>query len=215
MFVCDWMTKKVHSVDPDDYLSDVLALMKGRNIKHIPVARKEKLKGIISDRDIKEFSPSKATSLDIYELHYLLANTKVKEIMKEKVITTTPDTPVEEAAMLMLDRGIGCLPVLDKGRLVGIISDKDIYRALVDITGVRHGGHRICVTLEDRPGSVREVADIIRKHGFHLQSILTSYEGSKEGFRAVVIRTKGKGNYNGLKAELGGAYPQCAFIRKE
>lgn len=215
MFVSDWMTKKVYTVAADDYLSDALVLVKEKNIKHIPVVKNGKLKGIISDQDIREFSPSKATSLDIYELHYLLANTKIREIMEQKVIITSPDTPVEEAAMLMLDRDIGCLPVLTRGTLVGIISDRDIYRALVDITGVRHGGHRICVMLEDRPGSVREVADMIRTYGFHLQSILTSYEGAREGFRNVVIRTKGKGNYNGMKSELSETYSQCVLIRQD
>jgi acetoin utilization protein AcuB len=165
-----------------------------------------RLKGIVSDRDIKEFSPSKATSLDIYELHYLLANTRIREIMEPEVITTTPDTPVEEAAMIMLDADIGCLPVIENGSLCGIISDRDIYHALVDITGIRHGGNRICITIEDRPGSIKEVADIVRKHNFRLQGILTSYEGVKDGYRRVVIRTRGKGDFNRLKAELEGSY---------
>jgi acetoin utilization protein AcuB len=214
MYVWYWMTKKVFTVTPDDYLSDAIRIMKEQDIKHLPVVKNEKLKGIISDRDIKEYSPSKATSLDIYELHYLLAKTKIKEIMQAPVITTTPDAPVEEAAMTLLDKTIGCLPVLDNNRLVGIISDKDIYRALVDITGVRHGGQRVYVTIEDRPGSIKEVADIIRKNGYRLQSILTSYEGVKDGYRDVVIRTKGKGNFVGLKKDMEAAY-KCAAIRKE
>jgi len=213
MYVSDWMTKKVFTVDADDYLSDAVVLMRERGIKHVPVARNGKLKGIVSDRDIKEYSPSKATSLDIYELHYLLAKTKIREIMKPRVVTTARDTPVEEAAMTMLDETIGCLPVLEDGELVGIISDRDIYRALVDITGVRHGGHRICVTIEDRPGSIREVGDIIRKNGFRLQSILTSYEGIKEGYREVVIRTAGSGNFKGLKEVLEAVYKNVQ-IRK-
>jgi acetoin utilization protein AcuB len=213
MYVSDWMTKKVFSVNPEDYLSDALSLMKEKDIKHIPVVKGGRLRGIISDRDIKEYSPSKATSLDIYELHYLLAKTKIREIMITKVVTTAPDTPVEEAAMVMLDNGIGCLPVVDDGELAGIISDKDIYRALVDITGVRHGGNRICVTIEDRAGSIKDVADIIRRHNFRLQGILTSYEGVKDGYRKVVIRTKGKGDFNGLKAEIEGTFRTCQ-IRK-
>jgi acetoin utilization protein AcuB len=92
--------------------------------------------------------------------------------------------------------------VVDGGDLVGIISDKDIFHALVDITGVRHGGHRVCVTIEDRPGTIREVSDIIRRHGFHLQGILTSYEGVKEGSRRVVIRTTKIGDFKGLKKAL-------------
>jgi acetoin utilization protein AcuB len=111
--------------------------------------------------------------------------------------------------MLMLDENIGALPVLNNGNLVGIISDKDIFRALVDITGVRHGGNRICVTIEDRAGSIREVADIIRQHGFHLHGILTSYEGVKDGYRKVVIRTNGKGDFNGLRAEIESAFGTC------
>lgn len=213
MYVSDWMTKKVIILYPEDYLSDAIAMMKEHSIKHLPVLKNDKLKGIISDRDIKEHSPSKATTLDIYELHYLIAKTHIKDVMKTKVITIAPDAPVEEAAMIMLDKGIGCLPVLDEGRLAGIISDKDIFRALVDITGVRHGGHRICVTIEDRAGSIREVADIIRKHNFRLQGILTSYEGAKEGYRRVVIRTKGRGDFNGLVKEIETSFKSCQIRR--
>jgi acetoin utilization protein AcuB len=213
MYVSDWMTKKVIILYPDDYLSDAISMMKVHGIKHLPVLKNNKLKGIISDRDIKEYSPSKATALDIYEIHYLLAKTMIKDVMKVKVVTTAPDVPVEEAAMIMLDRNIGCLPVLEQGQLVGIISDKDIFRALVDITGVRHGGHRVCVTIEDRAGSIKEVADIIRKHNFRLQGILTSYEGVKEGYRRVVIRTKGRGDFNSLQAEIEGVFKSCQ-IRK-
>ncbi len=206
MFVSDWMTRKVFTVSPDSSISDAVRIIKEKGIKHIPVMKEARLKGILSDRDIKDFSPSKATSLDVYELHYLLAKTKVKEIMKTKVVTTTSDTPIEEAAMAMYDQRIGCLPVVENGDLVGIISDRDIFHALVDITGVRHGGHRVYVMIDDRPGSIKEVADTIRKYGFSLQSILTSYEKVKEGYRNIVIRAKGKGQFGGLKAELLGTY---------
>ncbi|NOY64211.1 MAG: CBS domain-containing protein [Nitrospirae bacterium] len=213
MYVKDWMTRKVYTVSPDEPVSDAAALMKEKRIKHLPVVKKDRVVGILSDRDIKEYIPSKATSLDVYELHYLLAKTKVKEIMKKKVFTTTADTPVEEAARLMHDENIGSLPVVEKGRLIGIISDRDIFRVLVDITGIRHGGHRICLVVEDRPGSIKEVTDIIRKHGFGLQSILTTYEGVKEGYRRVVIRTKGKGNFRSLKIELVGGFKGVEIIK--
>jgi acetoin utilization protein AcuB len=206
MNVWYWMTKKIFIVSPDDYLADAMTVMKEQKVKHLPVLKNGKLKGIISDRDIKDYSPSKATSLDIYELHYLLAKTKIKQIMKTKVIYTTPDTPIEEAAMTMLDENIGCLPVVDGGIVVGIISDRDIFRAMVDITGVRTGGNRICVTLEDRPGSIREVADIIRLYGFHLKSILTSYDRVKAGYRDVVLRTSGNGDFKSMKQSLENTY---------
>jgi len=213
MYVSNWMAKNVITLGPDDSISDAITLMKEKRIKHLPIVKNDKLKGIVSDRDIKEFSPSKATTLDIYELHYLFAKTKIKDIMKTQVITTASDTPVEEAALMLLDQKIGCLPVVDSGKLVGIITDNDIFSALVDITGVRHRGIRIDVTLEDRPGSIREVADVIRKNGFHLRSILTSYEGVKEGYREVVLRTAGTGNFKGLKEELETAYKKIQ-VRK-
>lgn len=206
MFVSDWMTKKVFTITPDDSVSDAIRLMKAKGIKHLPVVKGEKVRGIVSDRDIKEFSPSKATTLDVYELHYLLARTRVREIMKTKVLAAAPDTPIEEAALVLYDNNIGCLPVVEKGKLAGIISDKDIFRALVDITGIRHGGNRVFVSIEDRSGSIKDVADIIRKYGFSLQSILTSYEKVKEGYRHIVIRTKGKGDFSTLRAELEGTY---------
>lgn len=206
MFVSDWMTKKVFTVSPDSSISDAAKLTKEKGIKHLPVVKGGKIKGLLSDRDIKEYVPSRATSLDVYELHYLLAKTKVKSVMKTGVVTTSPDTPIEEAALLMHDADIGCLPVVENGGLVGIISDRDIFRVLVDITGVRHRGHRVYLTVQDKPGSIKDIADIIRKHGFSLQSILTSYEGVKKGFRNVVIRTKGSGNVVKLRMELEESY---------
>lgn len=215
MYVSDWMTKKVFTLTPDDYLSDAIALMKERCVRHVPVMKGGKLRGIVSDRDIKEYSPSKATTLDIYELHYILAKTKVKEVMHAGVLTTTSDTPVEEAAMIMLDDNVGCLPVVDNGELAGIISDKDIFRALVDITGVRHSGNRICVTIEDRAGSIKDVADIIRRYGYRLQGILTSYEGVRAGYRKVVIRTRGKGNFTAMRAEIEKSFSACRIQREK
>jgi len=214
MFVSDWMTKKVFTVSPDDSLTDAVALLKEKGIKHLPVVKDDTLEGILSDRDIKEYTPSKSTTLDVFELHYLLAKTKVKEVMKTEVVTTTPDTPIEEAAMIMHDNNIGCLPVIERESLIGIISDRDIFKVLVDITGVRHGGARIFVTLEDRSGSIKEAVDIIGECGFRLQSILTSYAGVKEGFRDVVIRTKGDGDFETMRSEIEKAYKDIKIKKR-
>jgi len=214
MFVSDWMATKVMSLDPDNTAADALSLMKEKHIHHLPIVALDKLVGILSDRDLREFTSAKACAVDVYTVHYLPAKTKLKDIMKTKLFTTTSDTPVEEAAMMMLDHDIGCLPVVDAGKLIGIITDKDIFSALIDITGVRHHGHRIDVTLEDRSGSIQELADIIRKHGFRLRSILTSYEGMKDGYRDVVIRTGGDGNFEGLKKELEKAYQHTRIRTK-
>lgn len=213
MFVSDWMTSKVYTVSPEDSVTEAVNLMKQHKIKHVPVVVDGVVAGIVSDRDIKEFMPSKATTLDMYELHYLISNTKIKDIMKTKVYTTTPDAPIEQAAMLMHDNKVGCLPVCSGGKLAGIVSDWDIFEALVDITGVRHGGLRICMTIEDRPGSIKEVADKIRAEGFSLQSILTSYEKAEPGHRKIVIRTKDGGNFESLEKVLGQNYKNIVIGR--
>ena len=212
MFVSDWMTGKVLTLGPDDLVSDAVGLVKENAIKHIPVLKGGLLKGIISDRDIKDHMPSKAGKPDLYELHHIFHATNLKDIMKTRVITTTPDVPVEEAAMILLDNNIGCLPVMEGKKLVGIISDRDIYRALVDILGVRHGGHRVTATIPDRPGSLKDIADIVRSFGFSLRSILTSYEGADKGLRRVVIRTAGDGNHKELKAELESLYREVSIL---
>jgi acetoin utilization protein AcuB len=213
MFVADWMTREVVTIGPDESVSHAMHLMRDHRIKHLPVLRDGRLVGVISDRDIKAFAPSKATALDVYEINYLLAKATVKEAMGRQLTTTSPDTPVEGAALVMLEGNIGCLPVLEGEQLVGIISDRDIFRALVDITGVRHPGHRICLTVPDRPGSIREIADRIRSHGFSLLGILSSYEKVPKGWRRVVIRTSASGDFEAMRAELEKDY-SSVDIRK-
>lgn len=213
MFIGDWMSKDVASVTPDDAVPRAIALMRERNIRHLPVVEKGRVIGILSDRVIKDFLPSEATTLDIFEIHYLLGQLKIRKIMRAPVFTTTADTPIEEAALLLYQHQISCLPVLEDGRLVGIITDKDIYAALISITGVRQGGHRLCLELADIPGSIREAADLIRRHGFAVESILSSHVFSAAGRRRVVIRTRGQGDFAALQAELLQHYPGADIRR--
>ena len=204
MFISDWMTKKVYSVTPDDSIATAIKLLKEKKIKHLPVVKSDgTVVGMLSDRDIKDYTPSKATTFEIRELNYILFTTKVKEIMVKKVISAPPAMAIEEAAMIMYDNNIGCLPVVDHNKLTGIISDKDLFRVLVDITGVRHGGNRFYVVMKDKPGVTGEVLDIVKKHGFTLDSVLTTYEGVKKGYKRVVVRTIGKeGDLDKAQSEL-------------
>jgi acetoin utilization protein AcuB len=208
MYVADWMAKKVFSVTASTNIADAIRIMQEKKVKHLPVVdASNKVVGILSDRDIKEYTPSKVSSFDVHELNYILFTTKVKAIMKKKVFTTAAGAPIEEAAMIMYDNDIGCLPVVEKGRLIGIISDRDLFRVLVDITGIRHGGHRFYLTLEDKLGATKEVLDIVRDHGLIIESVLTTYEGTKKGEKKVVVRTKGKeGDAAGAKKEFEGKF---------
>ena len=203
MFVSDWMTKKVFTVTANNNIAEAIRIMQEKKIKHLPVVDdSHKVVGILSDRDIKEYTPSKVSSFDVHELNYILFTTKVKSIMKKKVITTSPGTPIEEAALVMLENDIGCLPVVGNAVLTGIISDKDLFRVLVDITGVRQGGERFALTLKDRPNITKEALDTIKKYGFGLESILTTYEKAEKGYKRVVVRTTGKGDRKGAEKEL-------------
>ncbi len=186
------MSKNVITVDEDESIMDASQLMREKNVRRLPVVSKNgDLVGIISDRDLKEASPSKATTLDVHELYYLLSKLKVKEVMTKKPMTISPNHTVEKAAMIMLEKKISGLPILnEKGALVGILTQNDVFRVLTSITGVYQGGISLAVELEDRPGSIKEVADVIRAAGGSMTSILTSYDNCSGGCRRVFFRVK-------------------------
>lgn len=189
MLVKDWMTTDPITVNPDTSVMKASQVMKENNVRRLPVINdKGQVVGIVTDRDLKEASPSKATTLDVHELYYLLSELKVKDIMSRKVITITAEETVEKAAVIMLEHKVTGLPVVDNGRLMGILSQGDVFRVLTSITGIYRGGTQFAFTLEDRPGSIKEVADVIRKHGGRMVSILSSYDMCEEGTRNVFIR---------------------------
>ena len=190
MPVQNWMTTDVVSVGPDTSLLKVGKLMKDHHIRRIPVVDENgQVVGIISDRDVRDASPSKATTLDMYEMHYLLAELKAKNIMTAKPITVKPTDTVEQAALIMLDNKVGGLPVVnDSGKLVGIISDHDVFKALVDITGARLGGLQFAIELPDQPGTARPLFDLLRAHNARLLSVLTV--SNDDGNRQLFIRVR-------------------------
>ncbi|MBI2879272.1 MAG: CBS domain-containing protein [Candidatus Rokubacteria bacterium] len=131
MRVKDWMSRAPITVPPDTSVSDARRVMEQRRIRHLLVTDQDRLVGIITDRDIRLTLPSPATSLSVWEINYLLAKLTVGEVMSRQLITVGPDRPVEEAAERMLDHRIGALPVLEGGRLVGILTETDLLRAFV------------------------------------------------------------------------------------
>jgi acetoin utilization protein AcuB len=189
MLVRGWMTTDVTTVDEETSMIKAGQIMKQNLIHRLPVIKDGELVGIVTDRDIKEASPSKATTLDVHELYYLLSELKVKDIMRRKVITCGPDDTVERAAVIMLEHNVSGLPVVDSdGRLIGIITKGDVFKVLISITGIYRGGVQFAFNLPDKPGSIKEVADVIRKHGGSMVSILTSYDSCEEDCRHVFIR---------------------------
>jgi acetoin utilization protein AcuB len=191
MLVNNSMSKNIITVDENDSMQDAMKLLKEHDIRMLPVLKKGKLVGIVTDRDLKRASASDATTLEIHELLYLLTRIKVKDILTKEVITVPPDFTVEETVLVLLKNKISGAPVVDsKGQLVGTITQTDLFRLLISLTGVAKGGIQFGLQVEDRPGSIKEVADIIRKFGGRMVSILSSYDQVPEGHRRVYIRMR-------------------------
>ena len=191
MLIKDWMTKDPVTITEDTSMIKAIHIMKEHRFRRIPVVTAGRLVGMVTDRDLKEASPSKATTLDVHELYYLLAELQVKEIMSRNPVSVLANDTVEHAAQVMLEHTISGLPVVDQdGKVVGIITQSDVFRAFMHITGVLQGGVQFAVRLEDRPGLIKEVVDLLRARGARFVSLLSSYTAAQEGFRDVYIRVK-------------------------
>jgi acetoin utilization protein AcuB len=190
MLVKGWMSTQVITIREDSAMTKAPIIMKQKRIRTLPVVDKNgRLVGIVTDRDLKDASPSKATSLNVYELNFLISKLKIKDIMSQNLVIVRPDETIEFAATLMLDNKISCLPVMNQDdSLVGIITQTDIFRALVDITGAYSGGVQFAFSLEDRPGSIKAAADEIRSYGGRIVSILSTQENAEEGCHNVYMR---------------------------
>jgi len=205
MLVKNWMSKKVVTIDENDSMTHAIKLLKDYNIRMLPVTKKDKLVGIVTDRDLKRASASDATSLDIHELLYLISEIKVKNIMTKNPITVPPNFTVEETAEVLLNNKISGAPVVDhSGNIVGIITQADLFRVLISLTGVGVRGIQFGLLIKDEPGSIKEVADVIREFGGRIVSILTSYDDVSEGYRKVYIRMRriDRSDLQALKKEL-------------
>ena len=203
MHVSHWMSEDVITVDEDYSLMQASKLMKERSIKHLPVMKDGRLTGIVSDRDLKEAQPSKATSLDIHELYYLLDQVKIKNLMSTKLHTTTPEEVVEKAAAMMLEQDISALPVVNKkGEMEGILTKGDLFHAMIATSGIRQAQMQFGAQIKDRPGAVKEVTDLIRVHGGRVVSITTHHEDAPDGFVNIYMRCKEVENEVAFFAEL-------------
>lgn len=205
MLVKNWMSKNVETIGPDDSMLDAVNRMRDRKVHMMPVLDGKKIVGIITDRDIKRASASDASTLEIHELMYLISKIKVRDIMSKKVVTVPDDYTVEETAEVLLENRISGVPVVDKaGKIAGVITQTDIFRVLISITGVEKRGIQFAFLLEDQPGSIKAVADAMRAYGGRIASILTSYEEAAQGHRKVFIRMYGLDRFklDELKKEL-------------
>lgn len=190
MRIRDVMTKNPVTVDSETLVLDAQKIMKENNIRRLPIVDKGKLVGIVTQHDLLEASPSPATSLSIHELNYLLSKMKVKEIMKKKPVTITPDTPFEEALRIGQENKIGSFPVVDKGKLVGIATESDIVRVLTRALGISEEGSRITIEgLGGKLGDLEKIISIVNQHNTIIISMISSPRPEKSDWM-IVFRLK-------------------------
>ena len=217
MLIRDWMTKDVLTVSPETSMMKASKLMRERKISRLPVVDDSgRLLGIVSDRDLKAASPSKATSLDMHELYYLLSEIKVKDIMTKAPLAVKPSETVEKAAVLMMNNDFGGLPVVDEDlKVVGIITDSDVFKVLVQITGVTEGGVQMAFNLPNAEGALKSVLDDLKGYGARIISVLTSFSHADEGHRMVYIRIQDpdKSVLTSMVEELSGKHAMLYWVR--
>lgn len=176
MKVKHYMTKDVITVTSDIKITDAVDLMEDNGFHRLPVVKEGQFIGLITEEVIAQNSPSKVSSLSIYEMNYLFDKVLVKDLMKKEVQTIDEDMLIEEAALLMTEKEITVLPVLDENKkIIGIITHKDIFKALIDLTGYKDSGARVLVeTAEDRIGVIAEISKALANHDINLTHIFVN-----------------------------------------
>jgi len=166
MLVRERMSCTPVTVTADVPINEALRLMRDRQVRRLPVLDEDgNLIGIVSEKDLLYASPSPATSLSIYEMHYLLSQLRIQELMAKEVITVSPDTLLEEAARIMVDHKIGGLPVTQGRKLVGIITQTDIFEVLLEQFGARQKGLRLSLEIPERKGEMARITTAIAQLG--------------------------------------------------
>jgi len=182
------MTRDPVTVTPETSFQEALKIIRERKIRRLPVLdERGHLVGIVAEKDLLYASPSPVTSLSIYELHYLLSKLKVREVMTKEVITATEYTPLEEAARIMADNKIGALPVMRDDKLVGIITETDLFKIFLEMLGAREKGVRLSMLVPEQKGVLAQITGEIAQMGGNIISLGT-FLGEDPTNRLVTIK---------------------------
>jgi len=190
MLVRERMSRSPVTISTDVPITEALKVMRKHSVRRLPVLDKEgRMVGIVSEKDLLYASPSSASSLSIYEMHYMLSQLKVTEVMATDVTTISADTPLEEAARIMADNKIGGLPVLQDGRLVGIITETDIFKVFLEMLGARDKGLRLTVEIPERKGEIARITTAIAQLGGNILA-LGSFLGDDPSTALVTVKVE-------------------------
>lgn len=190
MKVGDIMSTNVVTVTEDSLVDDAKKIMDAHRIRRLPVMKKDKLVGLVTKHMLLEAAPSPATSLNIWELHYLLSKMTVNKIMVKNPFTIFPDMPVEEALQLGQEKGYGGFPVVEDGRLVGVVTESDIVRMMTRVLGVKEKGKRIDIRASNKFGNMKKIMDVLDKSKTVLLSMMTLPPEEWEKEWLVVLRVQ-------------------------
>jgi acetoin utilization protein AcuB len=191
-FMRERIRKNPVTINPNASFFEAQNLIQQKGVRHLPVVdENNRLLGIVTESDIRKAGPSDVEMLRVQEASYLLRNLKVSAFMtpKEKLVTITPDALIEEAAQLMYEHKIGCLPVVEGEKLYGIFTETDAMDHFVEIFGLKQRGTRLTVAIEDKPGAMVGILEIFKKHNVSVISIV-SPSFMVEGKRIVAVRIK-------------------------
>lgn len=190
MLVGNRMSHPVITLSPDMPISEAHELLNLEKIRRAPVVQDGKLVGIISDSDLLKASPSPVTSLSIFEINYLLQRICVKDVMTKKVITVQEDTPIEDAARLMADQKVGGLPVMRGNELVGIITQTDLFKIMLEMMGARHPGVRFTVLMPFVPGEIAKLSQAVFAEGGNITA-LSTFAGESPSNFMMTLKVEG------------------------
>jgi len=185
------MTRNPVFTHPELSLAEARSLMDRERIGHLPVLNKNKeLVGLISKVDLLKASPSSATTLDMYEISYLLSKLNIEKVMVKDVVTVQENEVIEEAARIMADHKIGCLPIMSGSLLVGMVTDTDIFHFFINAFGARHHGTRITINFREKPGQLAVFAGGIAEKGGNIVAFVSA-EGDDAVHRRGTLKITG------------------------
>ena len=190
MFVGERMSHPVIAVSPEIPVHDVLVMFKKEHIRRAPVMKDDKLVGIVSERDLLNASPSPVTSLSVWEMNYLISKVTVKQVMSKKVKTIDIDTPIEEAARIMADSKIGGMPVVRSGKVVGMITETDLFKIFLELMGARTKAIRVTAEIEDHPGQLAKITKAIAEEGGNFVSF-GQFSGTDPSTKILTFKIAG------------------------
>ena len=200
MAVKDFMTRKVVYISPDTTIAHAADIMRDQKLHRLPVIENDKLVGLVTEGTIAEASPSKATSLSIYEMNYLLNKTKVKDVMIHNVVTISQYASLEDATYLMLKNKIGILPVVDNEQVYGIITDRDIFKAFLEVSGYGEKGVRMRFVTENEVGVLSHIIALLVEENLNISNTVNIPR--KDGKVVIEVQIDGDVDLVSLKSKF-------------